>query len=476
MRPLLLLLLSPAVGAASFAGRFFSGEGDAAYLGLLDLGRRQYSSTEHEVQSVNMLYKGTLDGLLEGPTWGAWWTQNSYGTTMTSLPFMEDVAWHATQQSMAWWFDSMGDGKKIDGQFKTCHGSCEATNGSTIECGGPPVPAPDGALCDAAVPCGPSKNCCAYKQGDGNVPRHDWTFEETLSGVVMVAEQLLVSRNKTGAAHYLPLFLRTSGMLEQRRDPRTQNTTFLTGVGSNLLAPSFGGGPNGSLAHLTGVSVTYTAALDRMIQCAALLGDSPATATTIAELRWRRELNLRGLRTTLLSPSKEYFVRSRDPDDGTLHGVIGQQQHGYFEASCNHDAVALRVVDDELSEKIMSTIDKLGALIRPNHFLLPNSDAHGKAAVVGSGGVGYDDMLCGDGPTCDHSNNASSDTGLFSFGKWVNGGVWTTTEARAIMAYYRTGRQSLVSASMQQMTTLYTQQVSTKKPDRRAIFYPLISG
>ena len=443
----------------SFGGKYFSGEGDTEFLGLLDLGRRQYSSAEYEYQSVNMLYKGTFDGLLEGPTWGAWWTQNSYGTTMTSLPFMEDATWHATQQSMAWWFDSIGDGKKLDGTFHTTHGSWIATDGSPVAKPGPPVPAPDGALCDAAVPCGPAKNCCAYKQGDGVVPRHDWTFEETLSGVVMQAEQLLVAHNKTGVKHFLPLFMRTSGMLEQRRDPRTQNTTFLTGVGSNLLAPSFGGGPNGSMSHLTGVSVTYAAALDRVIECALLVEDKD----TAAELAVRKALTMEGLRTVFLSPNKKYFVRSHDPD-GTLHGVLGQRpKHGYFEASCNHDAVALRVVDDELSENIMATIDELGPLIRPNHFLLPNSDAQDKPAAAGSNATGYDDMLCGDGATCDHQD-PSHDHGLWSFGKWVNGGVWTTTEARAIMAYYRTGRSSLVSASMKQMTTLYTKQWKLDNP------------
>lgn len=50
-----------------------------------------HSSQDHSLtlcQSVPMLYNADWDGLLEGPTWGAWWTQNSYGTTMTSLPFM----------------------------------------------------------------------------------------------------------------------------------------------------------------------------------------------------------------------------------------------------------------------------------------------------------------------------------------------------------------------------------------------------
>ena len=118
-------LLAPVVSAApsgagrdsstEFSGQYISGAGDKEVLELLDLGRRMYSSGEYEYQSVNMLYNGGLDGLLEGPTWGAWWTQNSYGTTIASLPFMEETTWHATLHSMAWWFDSIGDGHKIDG-------------------------------------------------------------------------------------------------------------------------------------------------------------------------------------------------------------------------------------------------------------------------------------------------------------------------------------------------------------------------
>ena len=66
---------------------------------------------------------------------------------------------------------------------------------------------------------------------------------------------------------------------------------------------------------------------------------------------------------------------------------------GYFEASPNHDAVALGVVNDTLGEQIISKIKALGAAIRPNVFILPNTDATGKASVQGSGAVGYDDMV-----------------------------------------------------------------------------------
>lgn len=74
-------------------------------------------------------------------------------------------------------------------------------------------------------------------------------------------------------------------------------------------------------------------------------------------------------------------ARSRDPD-GTLHGVLGQKKYGYFEASPNHDAIALRIVDDADAEKIMVQTDELGAKIRPNTFMIPNTDAGGGKRTV----------------------------------------------------------------------------------------------
>jgi hypothetical protein len=43
-------------------------------------------------------------------------------------------------------------------------------------------------------------------------------------------------------------------------------------------------------------------------------------------------------------------------------------------------AIAWRVVDDELSQKIFNRIESLGSNIRPNTFILPNYP-------------GYDDMV-----------------------------------------------------------------------------------
>lgn len=135
-----LALASPGVDTPTFAGRFVRGTGDTRFLRLLDLARRQYASEEYEYQSVGSLYRGDWDGLTEGPRWAAYWTQNSYGPTLGGLPIMDPVTWHATQHSMAWWFDSIGNSTKVDGAFgttRTAHGD---------------VPAPDGALCDAARP------------------------------------------------------------------------------------------------------------------------------------------------------------------------------------------------------------------------------------------------------------------------------------------------------------------------------------
>ena len=53
------------------------------------------------------------------------------------------------------------------------------------------------------------------------------------------------------------------------------------------------------------------------------------------------------------------------------HGVYGAPQHGYFEASPNHDAIAFRVVDDAQAGTIYRKIASHPGL-RPHRFILPN--------------------------------------------------------------------------------------------------------
>ncbi len=128
-------LLSPAaIGAEDlFEGKHFRGKGDVEYLRLLDMARRMFEP-DPEFQNLSMLYTTSWNGLIEGPTWDAWWIQNSYGTTYAALPFCREPFLTFLQNSQDLWFDQMGDGKRV----------------------GAPPPfnwvAPDGALCDAARP------------------------------------------------------------------------------------------------------------------------------------------------------------------------------------------------------------------------------------------------------------------------------------------------------------------------------------
>ena len=70
-----------------------AGEGDAEeWLALLNTARAQFSPTPL-LQDVSWLYTPVWDGFVEGPTWSAWWTQNSYGTTLAAaLKRLETVS------------------------------------------------------------------------------------------------------------------------------------------------------------------------------------------------------------------------------------------------------------------------------------------------------------------------------------------------------------------------------------------------
>ena len=72
-----------------FDGRHFSGRGDVEYLKLLEFSRRLFAP-DPEFQNLAMLYQPAWNGLVEGPTWDAWWIQNSYGTAYGALPFLEE--------------------------------------------------------------------------------------------------------------------------------------------------------------------------------------------------------------------------------------------------------------------------------------------------------------------------------------------------------------------------------------------------
>ena len=380
-----------------FHGKFFSGSGDMEYLELLDLARRMFAP-DPELQNLSMLYMPSWNGLVEGPTWDAWWIQNSYGTTYCALPFFQEPFLTFLRNSHDLWFSQMGDGKRV--------GAAPPFNWI----------APDGCLCDAARP-----GWAVYKQGDGRTAIHDWGMEFTAAGLLMQAELLLISRDQEQINASLPQLERCAEFIETRRDPA--NNLFFAGPAGNLLAPSYAGWkrPDGSYgqAYLTGLSVTYIAASERLAEVQRLAGKT-AAATVSAS---RRASARRGLAE--LATDEGYFIRSLDPD-GVRHGVFASDRHGYFEAAPNHDAICFRVVDDAQAESIMAKIESIPGL-RPHGFILPNYPS-------------YDDMY-------------EKPEGLWAFGTWVNGGHWSTCEARMIMGYYRLGRFEDVRRSMKHLMT-----------------------
>jgi len=385
-----------AFGADNFEGEFYSGEGDAEYLQLLDISRRMFAP-DPEFQNVAMLYTPAWNGFVEGPTWGAWWIQNSYGPTYCALPFYQEPLITFLNNAHDLWFEKMGDGKR------------------TWTRDGRELVIPDGQLCDAAAP-----DWVVPKQGDGNVAIHDWGMEFTAAGLVMQAELLLISRDEQAISRYLPKLRRGADWIETRRDP--ENNLFLAGPAGNLLAPSYAGWkkPDGTFgkAYLAGLSITYIAALDRLIELEKLAGHKDE----VQRYSKRRDLARQGL--PLLTTDEGYFVKSLDPD-GTRHGVYGAEKHGYFEAVSNHDAICFRVADDAQSEKIYRTIASIPEL-RPHDLIITNYP-------------GLDDMY-------------RPPTGwLWGFGTWVNGGHWSTCEARMVMAYYRLGKYDDARRSMRQM-------------------------
>lgn len=381
--------------AGEYRGRYCEGKGDVGFLRLIDQSFGFFHPNP-DYPNISMLYLAEWDGLVEGAQWGAWWIQNSYGPTYCALPFLQEPWLTALQHSQDFWFKHQGDGRSKD--------SFDAIRPEGV----PELIAPDGCLVDAASPDG-----SYHRQGDCKWWIHDWGLEFTAAGVVMQGELLLISRDKTAIDRYLPNLERACNFIETCRDPK--NNLFLAGPAANLLAPSYGGvrQPDGSFGkgYPAGLSITYLAACDRMVELFRLVDDKEKASL----YQSRREITKDSL--PLLLTDDGYFVKYLEPD-GTKHGVYGQEKWGYFESVVNVDALAFRVVDQPRAEKIYWRIATLPEL-RPHDFVITNYP-------------GLDDIY-------DHWGTRET-TGLWEYGRWLNGGVWATVEARAILAYYRLGK------------------------------------
>jgi hypothetical protein len=396
-------LSSACFASVPYTGKYCKGEGDVKYLRLIDESFA-FFHPDPTVPNLTMIYEPNWDTFLEGAGWDAWWIQNSYGFSYAVTPFLREPWVSVLQRSWDIFWDMQGDGKRMG-----------MLNGKPIVNGMPTkgfpmstLIAPDGCLGDGARP-----GEIAYKQGDGNVAIHDWFYETTAAGVVMECEILLTSRDQKAIAYYLPKMERACNFIEKTRDPK--NNLFLVGPACNLLAPSYGGvrQPDGTFGkgYLAGLSITYLAALDRMIEIYKLVGNKEM----ISLYEHRQSITRQSL-PQLLTPAG-YFVKSIEPG-GIKHGVLGQKQYGYLEGVANADAAGLRVVDNKTAESIYKQIASFPE-IRPFDFLLTNAP-------------GLDDTYWSWGNT-----EGKDMKGIFEYGCWVNGGVWGTVEGRAILMYYR---------------------------------------
>lgn len=385
-------------GSDEYRGKYCSGNGDRAFLQLIDESFAFFHPNP-VVPNLTMIYNPEWDTFTEGAGWGAWWIQNSYGFSYAVTPFLPEPWLSVLQNSWNLFWDNQGDGVRKGGWG-------DGTPNQLSE-----LIAPSGALGDAAAP-----GKIIYKQGDGDVKMHDWFYEATAACIVMQAEILLVGHDLKALDHYLPRMEKACEFIEGARDPK--NNLFLVGPACNLLAPSYGGvkqadGTFGK-GYLAGLSVTYLAALDRMVELYRLTGNQDKLKIYSERQKITRES------LALLKTGDGFFVKSVEPS-GVKHGVPGQEHFSYLEGVVNADAVALRVADDATSAKIYNRIASFPA-IRPFDFLLTNAP-------------GLDDSYNAWG-----RRSGKGLDGFWIFGDWVNGGVWGTVEGRAILMYYRLGK------------------------------------
>jgi hypothetical protein len=300
-----ITVVLPCNGSDHYKGRYCEGEGDLKFLRLIDESFAFFHPNP-DVPNISMLYDSNWNTFVESGGWDAWGIQNSYGFSYSVTPFISDP-WRAVlQNSWDMFWNNQGDGKRM-GQ-PVVNGKPEKVSPLMA------LVAPDGSLGDASRP-----TEIIYKQGDGNIKVHDWFYEATAAGIVMQCEILLTSRDLKAIAYYLPKMIRACDFIEKTRDPK--NNLFLVGPACNLLAPSYGGvkqadGTFGK-GYLSGLSVTYLAALDRMVELFKLVANSEK----VALYEHRQAITRQSLQQLLTHAG--YFVKSVELD-GTKHGVLGQ--------------------------------------------------------------------------------------------------------------------------------------------------------
>ena len=392
----------------TYQGTHIAGRGNADYLKLIDQSFAMLHATP-DLPSLQMLYNpdegGKEDMLTEGFIWGGgWWIQNSYGFTLGAIPLVNELWQKRIQNAYDAFWNRIGDGKRIGLDNPE---DIKTTDPGSVMLLCPP----DGSLGDCVFRSG-----IIYKQGDGEFHRYDWFYEATAAGVNMEADILLFNRDPETIKKYLPLMKRSLDLVESNR---AENGLMLVGMNCNLLAPSFGACYNEETgefgkSYLTGLSITYAAALMKNIELAKMVGENDLAKD------YQARLDKTTAALPLLLTDEGYFAKSMEPD-GTKHGVYGQEKYGYLEGVCNVDAIAHRIVDDAIANSILDKIASVEG-IRPASILCNN----------------YPHL---DDTYKSYLNASSAPHSLdFKSGDWVDGGCWGTVEGRALLAYLRMGR------------------------------------
>ena len=249
-----------------------------------------------EFQNMPMLYMPAWNGLVEGPTWDAWWIQNSYGPTYCALPFWQEPYVTFLQNSQDLWFDQMGDGKRVGGRAVITGWR------PTAACATPPARAGSSTSRATAASTSttgawssppPASSCRPKPCSSAAMPRPSPTTCPSSSAA--------------------PTSSRS------RRDPK--NNLFLAGAGRQPAGAELRRLEEARRHLRQGLSGRALDHLHRRARPADRAGeDGRPRRTRPSSTPSAATLARKGL--PLLTTDEGYFIKSLDPD-GTKHGVYG---------------------------------------------------------------------------------------------------------------------------------------------------------
>lgn len=344
---------------------------------------------------------------MEGGKWKGIWSQNYMGM-YTWAPFLDDTLFSAHDNAYNYFFEFQGNGVRSD-------------KAGMI--------APSGALSEHIFFADGKTPAPHYKNDEhtGKASEYDFWIEGTCGTVIGKTDALLVRRNIAEIKKYLPLIEASLGWIENLRDPAAG--LIKAGPAGTFIERSYSGTDLGngkfSYAFPSGVMVYYIKALRNTVELEKIAGTMDKAQIYAKHI----EKSISSIKK--LFADEGYFISYLDAK-GVKHGVYGAEKHGYFESNPNHDAIAYRVTDDEMSESIYRKIVSIPELRKGGtiNCVYPRRDD-----VL----PGYQsDPAYGPGP-----------------GYHWHGASWFSSEARMLMAYYRLNKFRDVKNSLGRMFELY---------------------